>query len=336
MAEVVLAGLEKRFGATRAVDGVDLSVESGALCVLLGPSGCGKTTVLRLVAGFESPDAGTIEIAGVPVAGPRAFVPPERRRVGVVFQEYALFPHLDVGANVAFGGADRQRVAELVEMVGLAGLERRMPHELSGGQQQRVAVARALAPAPAVLLLDEPFSNLDTTLRGRLRGELRTILRAAGQTAVFVTHDQDEALSLADQVAVMRSGRVVQTAPPEDLYRRPADPDVAALVGEAELFAATVSGGAAPYELGAAPAPGLGDGVAAVVVLRPEEIDVAADPAGGAVVVTREYYGHDQMLTVRLRSGRTVRARVGAAVALHEGDRVTARARRDPLVFPAR
>jgi iron(III) transport system ATP-binding protein len=221
---IVCADVCKSFGAVRAVDRVALRLPPGLLLALLGPSGCGKTTMLRLLAGFETPDAGTIEIGGQRVFGAGINLPPERRRVGMVFQDYALFPHLDVARNIAFGvprGPDRgRRIVEALRLVGLDGYQERMPHELSGGQQQRVALARALAPRPDLLLLDEPFSNLDAALRAQVRGEVRQILAAADATAIMVTHDQEEALSLADQVAVMQEGTVVQVASPFDLYQR--------------------------------------------------------------------------------------------------------------------
>ena len=207
-------GLSKAFGDAAAVDDASFHVTAGTVLALLGPSGCGKTTTLRLIAGLDRPDAGTIVLGGSEVQGPDVSVPPERRRVGLVFQDYALFPHLDVRANVGFGLSRRNgraaRVAETLELVGLSALASRMPHELSGGQQQRVALARALAPNPRVVLLDEPFSNLDAALRNDLRNDVRRVLRESGTTAVFVTHDQEEALSLADQVAVMIDGRVLQ------------------------------------------------------------------------------------------------------------------------------
>ena len=230
---VELTGVTKSFGDVQALDGADLSVLPGTLVAVLGPSGCGKTTLLRAVAGFERIDGGTIAVGGHCVAGPGVHVPPEGRQVGIVPQDQALFPHLTVAKNVGFG-LDRkpgraERVDAMLELAGLPGLGDRMPHELSGGQQQRVALARALAPAPSVVLLDEPFANLDAALRVSIRTEVREILRASGATALFVTHDQEEALSTADVVAVMHAGRVIQAGIPEEIYRRPADPWVAGL-----------------------------------------------------------------------------------------------------------
>jgi iron(III) transport system ATP-binding protein len=230
----------KRFGSTVALDGFSVDAWPGGVLSLLGPSGCGKTTALRVIAGFERPDSGTVVLKGGSVTDGGQFVPPERRRIGMVFQDYALFPHMTVAANVGYGLSRRpdrrRRVAEVLDLVGLPEVDKRYPHELSGGQQQRVALARALAPEPDVILLDEPFSNLDASLRDRVRRDVREILAAAGATAVFVTHDQEEALAMSDEVAVMRHGRVVQAAPPDVLYRRPADPWVARFLGDADLL----------------------------------------------------------------------------------------------------
>src|SRR2546429_2536982 len=218
---VTLDGVRKQWSHTVAVGPLSLEIPRGEILVLLGPSGSGKTTVLRLLGGFETPDAGRIEVAGEDVTA----VPPARRRCGMVFQHYALFPHLDVGENVAFGlpghGTSDPKVAEVLGLVGLAGFERRKVHELSGGQQQRVALARALAPEPRVLLLDEPLSNLDPALRERTRRELRDVIRRVGITTVFVTHEQEEAFDLGDRVAVLNSGHLEQTGTPEQLYEQP-------------------------------------------------------------------------------------------------------------------
>jgi iron(III) transport system ATP-binding protein len=324
-------GLRKRFGSTAAVDGFDLEVRGGDLMALLGPSGCGKTTALRLIAGLERPDAGTVRVQDRVVASNATWVPPERRRVGMVFQEWALFPHLDVAANVAFGlndGDPRPRVEELLKLARLEGLARRMPHELSGGQQQRVALARALAPSPDLLLLDEPFSNLDAQLRAEVRGQVRALLRATGTTAVFVTPEQEEALSIADQVAVMIEGRLRQSGTPFDVYTMPVDAGVARLVGQANLVPADVREGRARSVLGEVAAPGLPDGPCEILV-RPEAITIRADERGGARVIDVEFYGHDQLVRCDVNGGpiqvRLVGAHpefvVGAAVSLELRDR---------------
>ncbi|HEY0698112.1 MAG TPA: ABC transporter ATP-binding protein, partial [Micromonospora sp.] len=274
MSEVVVRGATKRFGSTTALAGVDLRVPSGSLTAVLGPSGCGKTTLLRCVAGFERLDAGEIAIDGHPVASASVHVPPQRRRVAVVPQEGALFPHLTVAGNVGYGldraGRRGGRVDEVLDLVGLAGLGGRMPHQLSGGQQQRVAVARALAPRPSPVLMDEPFSALDAGLRTGLRQDIRAALRADGATAILVTHDQGEALSTADQIAVMRDGLLIQSGAPADVYRAPADPWVAAFVGDAVLLPGTPDGAAARTPLGPIPvagSPGRDSGL--TVLIRP-------------------------------------------------------------------
>jgi iron(III) transport system ATP-binding protein len=323
-----------------AVDALDLDVVPGELLALLGPSGCGKTTALRLVAGFERPDAGRIELAGVEVAGTR-FVPPERRRVGVVFQDFALFPHLTVAANLGYGiprdrDRRRARVAEMLALIGLDDAADRYPHELSGGQQQRVALGRALAPEPALVLLDEPFSNLDAALRVRVRAEVRSILVAAGATAVFVTHDQEEALSLADRIAVMRDGRLLQVDTPGDLYARPVDPFVAAFVGDADVLTGTFDGDVIATALGElVPAPGARPGPVAVV-LRPEQVRVWLDGAGMGAVARVEYFGHDQLVEVDLPGGQRVRSRLGSTRVLVPGDRVSLAVAGEVLTFADR
>jgi len=322
-------GLHKSFGDVRAVDGFSLRVEVGTSVALLGPSGCGKTTTLRLIAGFERPDSGTIAAGGRTLAGPGDFVPPEKRRIGVVFQDYALFPHYDVAGNVAYAlgrGAGEKRVREVLDLVGLGTVADRSVDELSGGQQQRVALARALAPAPDVILLDEPFSNLDASLRAKVRDEVRGILDAQGVTSIFVTHDQEEALSVADTVAVVNEGRIEQVGTPEEVYSRPANRWVAGFLGEIEVLPGTAGNGTVSCELGELPNRGGLHGEVDVLV-RPESLAIdTTQPsdrhAVPALVVSRRFYGHDQMLELRLDSGRTVRARRLGFPAWHPGDRV--------------
>jgi iron(III) transport system ATP-binding protein len=306
----------KRFGGVDAVNGVSLELPRGQLLALLGPSGCGKTTTLRLIAGFERLDQGRIEIGAAQVAGPGLHLPPERRRVGMVFQEYALFPHLSVGQNVAFGlgsyaGDRARRVATVLDLVGLDGLNARMPHELSGGQQQRVALARALAPEPDLILLDEPFSNLDAALRVRVRSEVRAILRAAGATAVFVTHDQEEALSLVDLVTVMIDGMILQTASPQQLYHQPATREVARFIGDANFLPGEAHGQHVACELGDLYLQRTARGPVDVLV-RPENVTVRPAPADSACRVHSVlFFGHDQLVKIQLPSGRMLDTRLG-------------------------
>jgi iron(III) transport system ATP-binding protein len=322
-------GLRKNFGEIAAVAGLDLEVPDGAVCALLGPSGCGKTTTLRLIAGLEQADGGTIDIGGERVIGDGRAVAAERRRIGMVFQDYALFPHLDVAGNVGYAlgrRPDKAKVAAALRSVGLEGVERRSPYELSGGQQQRVALARALVAEPQAVLLDEPFSNLDAGLRARVREEVREILNRLGVTSVFVTHDQEEALSIADIVAVVNEGRIEQAGSPEEVYSRPANRWVARFLGEIEVLPGEAQNGEVSCELGRVPNPAGLRGKVDVLV-RPESLAIgtrvpAERTSQLATVTRRSYYGHDQMVELRLPSGDLVRSRGLGHPAWHPGDQV--------------
>ena len=334
-------GLSRHYHGVTAVDDFTLEVEPGEFCAILGPSGSGKTTALRLIAGFERPDGGTLELFGEPAAGGSTFVPPDRRDIGMVFQDYALFPHMNVAENVAYGlrgggrsGRERrERVSEVLDLTGLTALAERSVHELSGGEQQRAALARALAPGPRMLLLDEPFSNLDASLRGRLRLEVREIVRRAGATAILVTHEQEEALSLADRVAFMWQGRVEQSGTPEAIYREPRTLHIATSIGDAIVLAARARDGRVRSPFGEHPAPA--DAAECDVVIRPE--DVMIGPAGGpgvpGEVLGRTFYGHDQMLRVRTHEGDELQVRVGSDEAYERLGSVALSLRREPRVF---
>jgi iron(III) transport system ATP-binding protein len=336
--------LWKGYADTRVLEGVSLDVPAGSLTAVLGLSGCGKTTLLRVIAGFERAERGVITLAGRTLENGRSYLPPEKRNVGYVSQEGALFPHLNVAQNVGFGLARRERhgavVSELLEMVGIAHLAARLPHELSGGEQQRVALARALARRPQALLLDEPFSSLDATLRARVREEVHTLLRENGVTTVLVTHDQEEALSLADTVAVLRDGAIVQQGSPAELYEQPADERLARFLGAVNLLDARFERGTAltalgPLELRGA-RPEHDNRAAGVVMVRPEQLDVrvlgdgarATEP--GARITGRvehcRYYGHDALLRIRPEQAVVelpLLARVRGEQALPAGTRVT-------------
>jgi iron(III) transport system ATP-binding protein len=308
MRSLAVKGVTKSFGQQSVLRGVDLSVPDGSFTAILGASGSGKTTLLRIVAGFERPDRGEVWLGDqiVDDAGSH-YLACERRRIGYVPQEGALFPHLSVGRNVGFGlsrhDARRARVDELLEMVGLAGYRRRYPHQLSGGQQQRVALARALAIEPEVVLLDEPFSSLDAALRASVRSDVLGVLRQSGTTSILVTHDQDEALSMADQVAVLREGVVAQLDTPAGLYGHPGDAGVAQFLGEANLIEGEIRDGTAATVLGRLPLAswsGQSSGRAQVMV-RPEQIELGEVGEGiDGTVTSYEYYGHDAVVRIRL------------------------------------
>ncbi len=325
---ICVHGVSKRFGAVQAVDAADLCVEQGEIVALLGPSGCGKTTLLRLIAGFEHPDAGEVRLEDAPVSGHGSWVPPERRRVGMVFQDYALFPHLTVAENVGFGVHRRgrsERVTEALGLVGLSGLGERYPHELSGGQQQRVALARALAPEPTLVLMDEPWSNIDPLLRACMRADLAEILRGIGVTVVLVTHDREEAFSVADRIAVMRDGRVVQEGSPEQLDLAPADRWVAEFVGAGNFVRGRLDGDLVETLLGRFPVTNRNGAVDVDVLIRPELLELQLDPGGGAEVVAREFRGHDVFYRVRLADGTTLVSHRPSTEVVPLGSRVSVR-----------
>jgi iron(III) transport system ATP-binding protein len=345
-----VAGLTKAFGDSRVLSGLDLEVPTGSLTAVLGPSGCGKTTLLRLLGGFEHADGGSIRLGERVLCDERTHLAPERRAIGFVPQEGALFPHLDVAANVGFGLPRSQRrsgrVEELLQLVGLQDLAKRLPHQLSGGQQQRVALARALAPEPGLVLLDEPFDALDAGLRAQVRGEVRETLRAAGATALLVTHDQEEALSLADTVAVMRGGRIVQAADPQTLYRDPVDADVARFVGEAVLLEGRLDGDYVETSLGRLPTRGAdaADGARATAMLRPEQIlclgsgeDSGGEGPRGRVLSTT-FYGHDATARIALDDSdcREIVARAAGHILPQAGDQVAVAVEGTALAYPTR
>lgn len=307
-----ISGLKKSYAQGEVLHGLDLEVPAATFTAILGPSGSGKTTLLRVIAGFERADAGAVSLKGHVVDDRTTFVPPEARRIGYVPQEGGLFPHLSIADNVGFGlpRADRRgkEVGELLEMVGLGGFQRRYPHQLSGGQQQRVALARALAIHPALVLLDEPFSSLDANLRQSLRVDVQRVLREMSSTALLVTHDQDEALSFADHVAVLRDGRIAQHDTPQAIYAHPATPDLARTLGEGNFVPGIGRSGSALTLLGEIPLEPRSARLEGemIVLIRPEQIAFSDEPvAGGArgTVVDSVFYGHDLVVRVVLDDG---------------------------------
>ncbi|WP_225334203.1 ABC transporter ATP-binding protein [Halomicrobium urmianum] len=315
-----LDGVTKEYGPEAAVEELDLSVRDGELLTLLGPSGCGKTTTLRMIAGLERPSGGTVTIAGDRVADDEAYRKPEERDVGIVFQDFALFPHLSVEENVAFGLTDRdedateERVDEMLDLVGLQNHREKMPSQLSGGQQQRVALARSLAPEPDVLLLDEPFSNLDVRLRVEMREEVRRILKRAGVTAVSVTHDQEEALSISDRVAIMNDGTIEQVGDPAEVFENPESRFVASFLGQASFLSARVADDAIETAIGSYDTDLLNgpieayDGARLDVLVRPDDLRAVptSEPKADGYVTHRQYNGPSFVYRIALHSGDEV------------------------------
>jgi iron(III) transport system ATP-binding protein len=329
-ARVKIKGTSRSFGQVRAVSNLSLSIEAGEFFSIMGPSGCGKTTTLRLIAGLDRPDQGTIVIGDDVVASDDLWVSPEQRGIGIVFQDYALFPHLTVAQNVAFGlkGWSRQavrlRVAELLAVVGLDGLDARYPHELSGGQCQRVALARSLAPAPRVMLLDEPFSNLDADLREELRMETKRILKERGTTTILVTHEQEEAFALSDRVAVLDRGCLQQVGTPPDVYHRPATRFVADFVGKADFVPGVVEAQGVTAAIGTFPLPDsrwqLGQPVD--LMIRPDDVDFTIDDAGTVTISSVRFLGASVLYELTLLDGLRIHSLKTSTYAVPPGTRV--------------
>ncbi|ORE96007.1 ABC transporter ATP-binding protein [Acuticoccus yangtzensis] len=313
-----LSGITFRIGGRTILDDVSLQVRPREILCLLGQSGCGKTTLLRVAAGIERQEAGRVVVGGRVVAGEGTYLPPEARRIGFVFQDLALFPHMRIAENVAYGlsgvgrGEGLKRAAAALHQVGLEGYDRAYPHQLSGGQQQRVALARALLPAPRVVLFDEPFSGLDRSLRDTVREDVLTVLRQRDATAVIVTHDPEEALAMADRIALMRAGRIVQTATPEEIWRRPVDLAAARVFSTVNAFHGRVRGGMVETRLGPVPAGARGDGAKVTVAFRPEALRLVPEATPGAVELTverRRFCGTHAELFARIGETRlTLRA----------------------------
>lgn len=321
--------LVKHFGESPIVRGVSFAIMPGDILVLVGPSGCGKTTTLRLIAGFERLDSGSIEIDTQIVADDERHLPPERRRAGMVFQDFAVFPHLSVAQNVGFalgkGQPAQDRVAQLLELVGLPGKQRTMPHELSGGEQQRVSLARALSTNPAVLLLDEPFSNLDAALRTDMQAEVRSLLKRSGTTAVFVTHDQAEALLLGDHVGVMCNGRLEQIDTPEGIFHRPQTRFVAEFLGQTQFLAGRVNAAGIDTTLGFLPRITLLErGANVEIALRPDDVTFEPDESGEARILSRQFTGMTYIYHVGLPDGTIVNSLQSHIIQVSEGTAVRA------------
>ena len=327
--KLLLSNVKKSFGQTSVLTDVSFAVNDGSLLTILGTSGGGKTTLLRLIAGFDSLDAGSIVMNGREVSSSNMTVPPEKRNVGFVPQESALFPHLSVKKNIGYGlshlnaKAKNDRVAELLDLIGMSELGNAKPDKLSGGQRQRVAIARALAPNPDILLLDEPFAALDAQLRSRLRDDVRAILSKAKATAILVTHDQEEALSIADQVAILRDGVVAQIGSPRSIYLQPIDVELAKFLGDAVVVSGVIQNGKVSTQLGdLIPIVSHAEGLVGQVAIRPENLYLQPDPKGLATVTARQFFGHDALVEVKTAAG-IVKARTSGPISPEIGMRVT-------------
>jgi len=340
-----IEGLKCAYQSQTVLTSVSFAIEPGEIACLLGPSGCGKTTVLRAIAGFIAPEAGEIRLGDQVISNADRVVPPEQRGMGMVFQDYALFPHLSIADNIAFGlgrmasSEKQRRIKEVLDLVELPDLSKRYPHELSGGQQQRVALARALAPDPRLLLMDEPFSNLDTDLRRQLSQEVRQILKRRGIAAIMVTHDQQEAFTLSDRIGILSAGRVQQWGTPEALYYQPVNPEVAAFVGKGELFQGRVcEDTAVETELGllefAEPLE-VGDGAKVQLFLRPGDLFLSHEGGVPGEICSAEFQGSQTLYRIRLHSGREVEVLEQGLHRYNEGEKISVHVHAHrPILFP--
>ena len=325
--------LTKHFGNVPAVEDISFTLEPGEIMSILGPSGCGKTTLLRLIAGFETPDRGEIRIQGRLASGGSTHVPPDQRNVGVVFQEYALFPHMTVAKNISFGlqrlskQEKQERLSAVIELVRLTGLEDRYPYELSGGQQQRVALARTLAPRPVTVLLDEPFSNLDSAMRREMRQEVESILRGHNMATIFVTHDRVEAFATSDRVGVIREGHLDQLDTPDAIYYSPATPFVARMTRTCDFMSGRLYENTVHTEVGKLPCASnnghIEDSEQVNILVHPDDFRVLPDPQGKCLILSREFRGDETMLVVKTPSGAALRCRHRSYSALTPGTQVT-------------